>query len=126
MIERLGDVDGVLIVDETGFLKKGTKSVGVKRQYSGTAGRIENCQVGGFLAYRSGKGHAFLDRALYLPREWADDLARRIEAKVPEPARHLPPRVAGRGAGRTLVAGLGQDAESRLPQQFVYLNRPPG
>lgn len=84
VIERLGDVDGVLIVDETGFLKKGTKSVGVKRQYSGTAGRIENCQVGVFLAYRSGKGHAFLDRALYLPREWADDPARRIEAKVPE------------------------------------------
>ena len=84
VIERLGDVDGVLIVDETGFLKKGTNSVGVKRQYSGTAGRIENCQVGVFLGYRSGKGHAFLDRALYLPREWADDPARRIEAKVPE------------------------------------------
>jgi SRSO17 transposase len=84
VVERLGDRDGVLIVDETGFLKKGTKSVGVKRQYSGTAGRIENCQVGVFLAYRSSTGHAFLDRALYLPREWADDPARRIEAKIPD------------------------------------------
>lgn len=71
-------------MDETGFLKKGTKSIGVKRQYSGPAGRMENCQVGLFLAYRSEKGHAFLDRALYLLLEWADDLARRGEAKVPK------------------------------------------
>ncbi|MGC4004899.1 MAG: IS701 family transposase [Pirellulales bacterium] len=84
VVEHLGDPDGVLIVDETGFLKKGTKSVGVKRQYSGTAGRIENCQVGVFLAYRSQRGHALVDRALYLPREWADDASRRAEAKVPE------------------------------------------
>jgi SRSO17 transposase len=84
VIEQLGETDGVLIVDETGFLKKGTKSVGVKRQYSGTAGRIENCQVGVFLAYRSKRGHALIDRALYLPREWSDDVTRREEAKVPE------------------------------------------
>lgn len=82
-VEQLVDPDAVLIVDETGFLKKGTKSVGVKRQYSGTAGRIENCQVGVFLAYRSPRGHALIDRALYLPREWADDAARRAEAHVP-------------------------------------------
>ena len=84
VVERLGDPDAVLIVDETGFLKKGTKSVGVKRQYSGTAGRIENCQIGVLLAYASVHGRTFLDRELYLPREWADDPARREEADVPE------------------------------------------
>lgn len=81
--EHLGDPDGVLIVDETGFLKKGTKSVGVQRQYSGTAGRVENCQVGVFLAYAGPAGRAFLDRELYLPKEWAADDARRREAGVP-------------------------------------------
>jgi SRSO17 transposase len=84
VVEQLGHPEAVLIVDETGFLKKGTKSVGVKRQYSGTAGRIENCQIGVFLAYHSLAGHALIDRALYLPREWADDAARRTEAKVPD------------------------------------------
>jgi SRSO17 transposase len=81
--EHLGTPDGVLIVDETGFLKKGTKSCGVARQYSGTAGRIENCQVGVFLAYASPKGHGLLDRALYLPKEWTDDPTRCREAGVP-------------------------------------------
>jgi SRSO17 transposase len=84
VVEQLGHPEAVLIVDETGFLKKGTKSVGVKRQYSGTAGRIENCQIGVFLAYRSLLGHALIDRALYLPRDWSDDQPRRAEAKVPE------------------------------------------
>jgi SRSO17 transposase len=83
VVEHLGDPGGVLVLDETGFLKKGTKSVGVKRQYSGTAGRIENCQIGVFLAYASPRGHAFVDRALYLPQEWAEDTARRAEAGVP-------------------------------------------
>jgi SRSO17 transposase len=83
VVAYLGTPSGVLVVDETGFLKKGTKSVGVKRQYSGTAGRIENCQVGVFLAYASARGHAFLDRELYLPEEWAADPARRAEAGVP-------------------------------------------
>jgi SRSO17 transposase len=82
--ENLGTADGVLIVDETGFLKKGTKSCGVQRQYSGTAGRIENCQIGVFLAYASPKGHALIDRALYLPEEWANDPGRRHEAGVPD------------------------------------------
>jgi SRSO17 transposase len=82
--EQLGDPDGVLIVDETGFLKKGTKSVGVQRQYSGTAGRRENQQIGVFLAYASSRGTAFLDRALYLPEVWAADADRRAEAGVPE------------------------------------------
>jgi SRSO17 transposase len=73
VVERLGDPDGVLIVDDTGFLKKGTRSAGVGRQYSGTAGRVENCQIGTFLAYRSPRGHALIDRELYLPRSWTED-----------------------------------------------------
>ncbi len=80
---HLGDPAGVLIVDETGFLKKGIKSAGVQRQYSGTAGRRENCQVGVFLAYAAPNGCAFVDRALYLPECWADDAARRAEAGIP-------------------------------------------
>ena len=63
----LGAPDGVLIVDDTGFLKKGTRSAGVQRQYSGTAGRTENCQIGVFLAYASAQGRALIDRELYLP-----------------------------------------------------------
>jgi SRSO17 transposase len=84
VVEQLGDPGGVLVVDETGFLKKGTKSAGVQRQYSGTAGRIENCQVGVFLTYASTKGRALIDRELYLPKEWAADPGRRAEAHVPE------------------------------------------
>ena len=84
VVEHLGDDEAVLIVDETGFLKKGDKSAGVQRQYSGTAGRIENCQVGVFLCYASRKGAAFLDRALYLPKEWAQDQERRKEAGIPD------------------------------------------
>jgi SRSO17 transposase len=83
VVERLGDPGGVLVVDETGFLKKGTKSAGVQRQYSGTAGRIENCQVGVFLTYASRRGRALVDRELYLPKEWAADAARCAEAHVP-------------------------------------------
>ena len=82
--ECLGVADGVLVVDETGFLKKGIKSCGVARQYTGTAGRVENAQVGVFLAYAGAKGHALIDRALYLPKGWAGDRARRAEAGVPE------------------------------------------
>ena len=67
-----GDPDGVLIADETGFIKKGTRSAGVQRQYSGTAGRTENCQVGAFLAYASPCGHALIDRELYLPQSWTE------------------------------------------------------
>jgi SRSO17 transposase len=82
-IEVFGDADGIGVVDETGFIKKGSHSVGVKRQYSGTAGKIENCQIGTFLSYATVKGHVFLDRRLYLPEEWCDDAERRAEAKVP-------------------------------------------
>jgi SRSO17 transposase len=84
VVEYLGASEAILVIDETGFLKKGTKSVGVKRQYSGTAGRIENCQIGVFLSYASPKGYSFLDRELYLPKEWAADAERRKEAGVPE------------------------------------------
>jgi SRSO17 transposase len=84
VIEHIGRSDGVLVVDETGFLKKGTHSAGVARQYSGTAGRIENCQIGVFLAYASRKGHALIDRALYLPEAWCADTERRAEAAIPE------------------------------------------
>jgi SRSO17 transposase len=85
MQPAVGDENsGVLIVDETGFLKKGKKSVGVARQYTGTAGKKENCQVGVFLCYASKQGAAFIDRALYLPKEWTDDPQRLSEAGVPE------------------------------------------
>ncbi|WP_081789961.1 IS701 family transposase [Kutzneria albida] len=77
VVEHIGDAErGVLIVDETGFLKKGTKSAGVGRQYSGTAGRIENSQIGVFLAYASPRGRALIDRELYLPKDWTDDRER--------------------------------------------------
>jgi SRSO17 transposase len=84
VIDALGDTDGVLVVDETGFVKKGEHSVGVARQYSGTAGRVENCQVGVFATYASRFGHALVDRRLYLPKGWAENQARRVKAHVPD------------------------------------------
>jgi SRSO17 transposase len=106
--ERLGHPDGVLVVDETGFLKKGTKSCGVARQYSGTAGRIENCQVGVFLGYATQNGRALLDRALYLPKEWANNAERRDEAGVPEGVEFATKIVlARRMIDRAVAAGLG-------------------
>src|SRR5436190_16588222 len=82
--EMMADPDGICILDETGFIKKGTKSVGVQRQYSGTAGRVENCQIGVFLAYATEKGHTLVDRELYLPKSWTNDQERCREADVPE------------------------------------------
>ena len=84
VVEHLGDPGAVLVVDETGFLKKGTTSVGVQRQYSGTAGKVDNCQLGVFLAYASSRGRAFIDRELYLPKAWTEDRARCRAARVPE------------------------------------------
>ena len=81
--ETFGDADGIGVVNESGFIKKGTHSVGVKRQYSGTAGKVENCQIGTFLSYDSAFGHVFVDRRLYLPEEWSADATRRAQAKVP-------------------------------------------
>lgn len=84
IIEVFGEEEGIGVVDETGFIKKGTRSVGVKRQYSGTAGKVENCQIATLLSYVTSKGHVILDRRLYLPEEWCDDHQRRAQAKVPE------------------------------------------
>ncbi len=107
VVEHLGDPDAVLVIDETGFLKKGTKSVGVKRQYSGTAGRTENCQIGVFLAYASLRGRTFLDHELYLPKEWATDAERRKEAGVPkEIAFATKPQIARRMLERAFKAGV--------------------
>ncbi|SRR6266487_1020010 len=82
--EKLADPDAVIVIDETGFVKKGTKSVGVAPQYSGTAGKIGNCQIGVFLAYAAQKGQVLMDREIYLPQEWTNDRARCREAGVPE------------------------------------------
>jgi SRSO17 transposase len=107
VVEALGDPDAVLILDETGFLKKGTHSAGVARQYTGTAGRIENAQVGVFLAYAGRHGTAFLDRALYLPKEWTDDPKRCEVAGVPEgTAFATKPRLAKEMLGRAFAAGV--------------------
>ncbi|GAB0148818.1 hypothetical protein McPS_15580 [Marichromatium sp. PS1] len=117
VVEALGDAEAVLIVDETGFLKKGTHSVGVQRQYSGTAGRVENSQVGVFLCYASRHGAAFIDRALYLPKCWANDPARCAEAGVPEQAHRFQtkPALARTMLERALDAGVSM----RFPPNFV-------
>ena len=83
VVETLADPDAVLVVDETGFLKQGKASCGVARQYTGSAGKVTNCQIGVFAAYVSDKGHAFIDRQLYLPKTWTDDPARLAAAHVP-------------------------------------------
>jgi SRSO17 transposase len=105
--EHLGKEGAILIVDETGFIKKGDKSVGVKRQYTGTAGKTENCQVGVFLAYASDLGQAFIDRELYLPEEWAEDKERREQAGVPEEiGMRTKPQLAIEMLRRALDAGV--------------------
>ncbi len=107
VVEHLGEAGGVVVVDETGFLKKGDKSAGVQRQYSGTAGRIENCQIGVFLAYASAKGRTLLDRELYLPQVWAVDRERRREAGVPEDAVfRTKPQLAQLMLGRAMESGV--------------------
>ncbi|THF69134.1 IS701 family transposase [Deinococcus sp. Arct2-2] len=84
VLKHLQTPEAVLILDETGFLKKGTQSAGVQRQYSGTAGRVENCQIGVFLAYATPHGTALIDRELFLPKSWVDDPARCAAAQIPE------------------------------------------
>jgi SRSO17 transposase len=125
VVEALGDPDAVLILDETGFLKKGRHSAGVGRQYTGTAGRIENAQVGVFLAYAGRHGTAFLDRALYLPKEWIDDPDRCDQAGVPrmtdfatkpQLARHMLQRAFEAGVPAAWVTGdevYGSDGQLR-------------
>lgn len=109
VLEHLGADDGVLIVDETGFLKKGTASAGVQRQYTGTAGRIENTQVGVFLAYASDRGRALIDRRLYLPdASWCRDAERRTRAGVPDRTEFATkPMLAGQMIAAALDAGIG-------------------
>jgi SRSO17 transposase len=107
VVERLGDPDAVLVLDETGFVEKGERSAGVQRQYSGTAGRVENCQVGVFLGYAGGKGHALIDRALYLPEGWAKDAGRRAGAGVPAAvAFATKPKLGAAMLERALDAGV--------------------
>ncbi|GAB3453334.1 IS701 family transposase [Actinophytocola sediminis] len=107
VVERLGDRGGVLIVDDTGFLKKGVRSAGVQRQYSGTAGRIENCQIGSFLAYASTRGHALIDRELYLPESWVADRDRCRAAGIPEETEFVTkPRQAMAMLERAFDAGV--------------------
>src|SRR5436305_4418150 len=105
VVERLG-AGGVLIVDETGFIKKGVRSAGVGRQYTGTTGKIDNCQIGVFLAYATGTGRALIDRELYLPRAWTDDRPRARAAGIgadvdfatkPAPGRRPPPAAPDAG-----------------------------
>jgi SRSO17 transposase len=104
--EHLGCADAVLVVDETGDVKKGRASAGVQRQYSGTAGRVENCQVAVFLSYASAAGHALIDRELYLPRSWTADAARCAAAGIPQGTVFATkPRLARRMISRALDAG---------------------
>jgi SRSO17 transposase len=126
VVEYLGDPAAVLVIDETGFLKKGTKSAGVGRQYSGTAGRIENCQIGVFLAYAAPAGRTFIDRELYLPEAWTSDRDRCAEAGIgadvefatkPELARRMISRALDAEVPAGWVAGdevYGQNAALRL------------
>jgi SRSO17 transposase len=107
VVEHLGDSDAVLVIDETGDVKKGTCSVGVQRQYTGTAGRIENSQMSVFLTYSTSRGHTFIDRELYLPKSWADDPARRTRAGVPaETTFSTKSRQAAKMITRVLDAGV--------------------
>ncbi|WP_435878187.1 IS701 family transposase [Streptosporangium canum] len=126
LIERLGDLGGVLIVDETGFIKKGTRSAGVQRQYSGTAGRVENCQLGVFLAYATPRGRALMDAELYLPTSWLTDRDRCEQAGIAKEVTFATkPALATTMLGRALEGGVpaswvtadeayGQDHKFRL------------
>ena len=106
-METLADEDAVLVIDETGFLKQGKASCGVARQYTGSAGKITNCQIGVFAAYVSCHGHAFIDRALYLPKEWTDNRRRLKAAHVPEDVGFATkPQIARRMIARAVAAGV--------------------
>jgi SRSO17 transposase len=111
-IESLADQDAVLVLDETGFLKQGKGSCGVARQYTGSAGKITNCQIGVFAAYVSRHGHAFIDRALYLPKAWTDDPNRRM-------ATHVPPEVTFATKPRLALAMLERAITAKVPFAWV-------
>ncbi len=105
--DYLAAKDAIGVIDETGFLKKGIHSAGVARQYSGTAGRVENCQIGVFLAYASGQGQTLLDRELYLPKEWTEDRERCRQAGIPDDrAFATKPALARQMLSRTFDAGV--------------------
>jgi SRSO17 transposase len=107
VVQSLADTDAVLVIDETGFLKQGKASCGVGRQYTGSAGKITNCQIGVFAAYVSRHGHAFIDRTLYLPKAWTDDPARMATAHVPHGTRFATkPAIAAHMIERAIVAGV--------------------
>jgi SRSO17 transposase len=107
VVEHLRDPEGTLVLDETGFPKKGRKSVGVARQHRGSPGKRENCRVGVLLAYSGAGGHAFMDRELYLPKEWTRDPERLREAGTPEGAEfRTKPEIGRRMLGRALDAGV--------------------
>jgi SRSO17 transposase len=111
-LEALGEADAVLVIDETGFLKQGKASCGVARQYTGSAGKITNCQIGVFASYVSRHGHAFIDRALYLPKEWTDESARLKAAHVPTDVSFATkPKIARRMIARAIAA--------KVPFSFV-------
>src|SRR3954454_12325249 len=106
-LETLADPEAVLVFDETGFLKQGKASCGVARQYTGSAGKVTNCQIGVFAAYASRHGHAFIDRALYLPKPWASDPARRSATHVPAAVGFATkPRLARQMIERAIAAGV--------------------
>jgi len=107
VVEHLGEDTAVLVIDETGFLKQGKASCGVGRQYTGSAGKITNCQIGVFASYVSAKGHAFIDRALYLPKAWASDPFRRKATHVPEAVEFATkPRLAQGMIARAIAANV--------------------
>ena len=106
-LETLASPGAVLVIDETGFLKQGACSCGVGRQYTGSAGKITNCQIGVFAAYVSDKGCAFIDRQLYLPKDWINDAIRRQAAHVPDSLRFVTkPEIAAQMIARALAAGV--------------------
>ena len=106
VLAGLGQEDAVLAIDESGVVKQGTKSAGVARQYCGASGKIDNCQIGVFLSWQTAKGHALIDRALYLPQEWTDDPARCRVAGIPEEVTFATkPELARRMVERALEAG---------------------
>ena len=107
IVEHLADDDAVLVIDETGFLKQGKASCGVTRQYTGSAGKITNCQIGVFASYVSRHGHAFIDRALYLPKGWTDDPARLRATYVPSDLGFsTKPQLAARMIGRAIATSV--------------------
>ena len=111
-LETLSDPDAVLVIDETGFLKQGKSSCGVGRQYTGSAGKVTNCQIGVFASYVSQHGHAFIDRALYLPKAWTDDPGRLAAA-------HVPPEVAFATKPRLAVQMIGRAIAAKVPFSWV-------